>query len=160
MVLHKVVPGKFDFLQLLRYFDASQCVCGPLQLIHKPLHACTPIRCVRWTFKPCWLAHMQLSLCHWQVSLITDIFAGLFEVFTLLHTQLCVLAHPHACKPTHIPAVQTWCSTDATSSTIFDTDTKLSRDSPHSSRLHITCCNRVRCVLFQLSELLITQQCA
>ena len=67
------------------------------------------------------LACSRAVLRHWQVSLITDIFAGLFKVFALPYAQPCMLAHPHACKPTHIPAVQTRRSADATSSTIFDT---------------------------------------
>ena len=61
-VLHKVVPGKFDFIlcaAILRYSDALHCVCRPLRLVRNPLRGCAPVQCVRWTFKPFWLAHAR-----------------------------------------------------------------------------------------------------
>ena len=68
---------------------------------------------------------------HWQVGLITDVFVGLFEAFSSPHAHPCMLAHPHA-MPICIQAVPTWRS--ATSATVFETDSKLSRH--FSSRVH------------------------
>ena len=100
-------------------------------------------------------------LRHWQVGLITDIFAGLLEAFASPHTHPCILAYPNVC--THIPAVPTRRSAKASSSTVLDTDSKLSRYSSHSSHLHITRRSGTRRVLYPLIDLvphLVVTVCA
>ena len=104
------------------------------------------------------LACSHAVLCHWQVGLITDIFANLLEAFASPHAHPCILAYPNVCMPTRIPAVPTRHSAKASSSTVFDIDSKLSRYSSHSSHLHITRRSGARRVLYYLLVLQPGQQ--